>query len=102
LVQKQIHLEGVQLGQCSGFVQGIKGWALVSALCATDAMILVDLGDLPACAFRGLPEFAFLIQVYPKDLRALPGHPEPAVSWSGRFREGGRMLDLSQASRFAR
>jgi putative tryptophan/tyrosine transport system substrate-binding protein len=34
------------------------------------------------------------IQVYPKDLRALPGHPELAVSWSGRFREGSRMLDL--------
>jgi hypothetical protein len=86
LVQKQIHLEGVQLGQegnkilqaaaepidvpghddieistCSGFMQGIKGWALVSALCATDAVVLVDLGDLPACAFRGLPELAFLI-----------------------------------------
>ena len=26
--------------------------------------------------------------------RALPGHPELAVSWSGRFREGSRMLDL--------
>jgi hypothetical protein len=28
------------------------------------------------------------IQVYPKDLRALPGHPEPAVSWHNGFREG--------------
>src|SRR5262249_61764724 len=28
------------------------------------------------------------IQVYPKDLRALPGHPEPAVSWHSGFREG--------------
>src|SRR6266704_2587924 len=28
------------------------------------------------------------IQVCPKDLRALPGHPEPAVSWPGGFRGG--------------
>src|SRR5262249_38285171 len=33
------------------------------------------------------------IQVYPKDLRALPGHPEPAVSWHSGFREEP-MLDL--------
>jgi hypothetical protein len=25
------------------------------------------------------------IQGYPKDLRALPGHPEPAVSWHSGF-----------------
>ena len=24
---------------------------------------------------------------YPKDLRVLPGHPEPAVSWHSGFRE---------------
>src|SRR5438445_2547070 len=35
----------------------------------------------PSCDFR-------TIQVYPKDLRALPGHPEPAVSWHGGFRGG--------------
>src|SRR5438874_1650254 len=28
------------------------------------------------------------IQVYPKDLRALPGNPEPAVSWLSGFRGG--------------
>jgi hypothetical protein len=28
------------------------------------------------------------IQVYPKDLRALPGQPEPAVEVYGGFREG--------------
>src|SRR5215813_8884619 len=28
------------------------------------------------------------IQVYPKDLRALPVHPEPAVSWHSGFRGG--------------
>jgi hypothetical protein len=28
------------------------------------------------------------IQVYPKDLRALSVHPEPAVSWLSRFRGG--------------
>ena len=34
-----------------------------------------------SCDFR-------TIQVYPKDLRALPGHPEPAVSWHSGFRGG--------------
>src|SRR5215831_3065196 len=34
------------------------------------------------------------IQVYPKDLRVLPGHPEPAVSWHSGFRRGEPMLDL--------
>ena len=28
------------------------------------------------------------IQICPKDLRALPGHPEPEVSWHSGFREG--------------
>src|ERR1700747_1341805 len=28
------------------------------------------------------------IQVYPKDLRVLPGHPEPAASWHSGFRRG--------------
>src|SRR5215471_12273437 len=28
------------------------------------------------------------IQVFPKDLRVLPGHPEPAVSWHSGFRGG--------------
>src|SRR5215475_14954935 len=28
------------------------------------------------------------IQVYPKDLQALPVHPEPAVSWHSGFRGG--------------
>jgi hypothetical protein len=35
-----------------------------------------------------------MIQVCPKDPPALPVHPEAAVSWSVRFREGSRMLDL--------
>ena len=40
-----------------------------------------------------LPARFRTIQVYPKDLRALPGHPEPAVSWhSGSGEEP--MLDL--------
>src|SRR2546430_1805418 len=34
-----------------------------------------------SCDFR-------TIQVYPKDLRALPVHPEPAVSWHRGFRRG--------------
>src|SRR6266446_816472 len=38
----------------------------------------------PSCDFR-------TIQVYPKDLRALPGHPEPAVSWHGGFRGGAHV-----------
>jgi len=32
------------------------------------------------------------IQVHPKDLRVLPGHPEPAVSWHSGFREGSPCL----------
>src|SRR6516164_2006562 len=28
------------------------------------------------------------IQVYPKDVGMLPGHPEPAVSWHSGFRRG--------------
>jgi len=35
----------------------------------------------PSCDFR-------TIQAYPKDLRALPVHPEPAVSWHSGFRGG--------------
>src|SRR5262249_13197098 len=38
-------------------------------------------------AGRPTPRFR-TIQVYPKDLRALPGHPEPAVSWHSGFRRG--------------
>src|SRR5438445_13863845 len=34
-----------------------------------------------SCDFR-------TIQACPKDLRALPGHPEPAVSWHSGFRGG--------------
>src|SRR5215471_14767048 len=34
---------------------------------------------------------------YPKDLRVLPGHPKPAVSWHSGFREGSQpMLDLGR------
>ena len=36
----------------------------------------------------GAPPGFRTIQVYPKDLRALPGHPEPAVSWLNGFRRG--------------
>jgi len=36
------------------------------------------------------------IQVHPKDLRALPGHPEAALSWHSGFGEEA-MLDLSEA-----
>jgi len=42
-----------------------------------------------SCAFplAAKPPARFrTIQVYPKDLRALPGHPEPAVSWHSGFR----------------
>src|SRR5262249_17618376 len=31
----------------------------------------------------GQAAIKWIVQVYPKDLRALPDHPEPAVSWSG-------------------
>src|SRR5437763_14934866 len=39
------------------------------------------------------------IQPYPKDLRVLPGHPDPAVSWHSGFRGGAGeepMLDLKR------
>ena len=43
---------------------------------------------------RGRPTPRFrTFQVCPKDLRALPVHPEPAVSWHSGLR-GGAMLDL--------
>src|SRR5262249_6609388 len=35
-----------------------------------------------------LPARFRTIQVCPKDLRALPRHPEPAVSWHSGFRGG--------------
>src|SRR5262245_48708515 len=35
-------------------------------------------------------------QVCAKDLRALPVHPEPAVSWHSGFREGSPMLDVGR------
>ena len=36
----------------------------------------------------GAPPGFRTIQVYPKDLQVLPGHPEPAVSWHSGFRGG--------------
>jgi len=38
------------------------------------------------------------IQVCPKDLRALPEHPKPAVSWHSGFR-GGAHAPVLQVSR---
>src|SRR5256884_2854033 len=43
--------------------------------------------DSDAKSHRPTPRFR-TIQVCPKDLRALPGHPEPAVSWHSGFRGG--------------
>jgi hypothetical protein len=43
--------------------------------------------ELPEQTEAGLTGFR-TIQVCPKDLRALPGHPEPAVSWHSGFRGG--------------
>src|SRR5262249_20897402 len=40
-----------------------------------------------AKSHRPTPRFR-TIQVYPKDLRVLPVHPEPAVSWHSGFRGG--------------
>src|SRR5947207_4173954 len=46
----------------------------------------------PAAGVKGVDRPAgarfSTIQVCPKDLRALPEHPEPAVSWLGGFRGG--------------
>ena len=54
---------GIEIPQCSGLLPGVQTAKMLSARFRT-------------------------IQVYPKDLRALPVHPEPGVSWhiSG-FRE---------------
>src|SRR6516165_7195354 len=41
-------------------------------------------GAALSCDFR-------TFQVYPKALRALPGHPEPAVSWHSGFRGGAHV-----------
>src|SRR5262245_34538731 len=43
---------------------------------------------LPAMAAELVRSEVASIQLYPKDLRALPGHPEPAVSWHSGFRGG--------------
>jgi hypothetical protein len=45
-----------------------------------------------APATSRLPARFRTIQACPKDLRVLPPHPEPAVSWHSGFR-GGAMLD---------
>ena len=45
-------------------------------------------GVSPFKGDRDLPPRFRTIQVYPKDLRALPGHPDPAVSWPQRVPRG--------------
>ena len=42
-------------------MQGIERWPLVLALGAADAVILVDVNDLPAGALCNLPQFAVLV-----------------------------------------
>jgi len=37
-----------------------------------------------------------MFQVYPKDIGALPVHPEPAVSWHSGFPGGDPMLDVGR------
>ena len=54
----------------------------------TCAPMGADARAAPSCDFR-------TIQVYPKDLRALPVHPEPAVSWHSGFGEEP-MLDAGR------
>ena len=44
-------------------------------------------GQTVARGQRLTPRFR-TFQVHPKDLRALPGHPEPGVSWPSGFQEG--------------
>src|SRR5215472_10784694 len=53
----------------------------MSTRSACEARQTLTAGPRLAARFR-------TIQVYPKDLRALPGHPEPAVSWHSGFRGG--------------
>src|SRR5262249_24381968 len=51
------------------------------------ATLLSELGRLQCKRPLHPPGFR-TIQVCPKDLGALPAHPEPAVSWHSAFREG--------------
>src|SRR5262249_40358108 len=53
---------------------------------SSGAILWTRLAARPA-AGRPTPRFR-TIQVYPKDLPALPGHPEPTVSWHSGFRGG--------------
>src|SRR5262245_62146359 len=51
----------IELASGSGLVQGVKRWPLVAALCAADAVVFVDLGDLPARPLCDLAQLAFLV-----------------------------------------
>src|SRR5262249_35500491 len=49
---------------------------------------------LPALVGQPARPCRSVIQDCPKDPRALPGHPELAVSWHSGFRRGEPMLDV--------
>src|SRR5262249_42195931 len=76
--------------------QGLKG-APARALAALKGFIvhfsIISRRRSPAARGKAIGT----IQVLPKDLRALPGHAEPAVSWHSGFRRGGEpMLDVKR------
>jgi hypothetical protein len=45
----------IELPTRSGLMEGIKGWSLIPPLSARDAVILVNLHDLPTGALGDLP-----------------------------------------------
>ena len=75
----------------AAFIMGLAERGLVQD---RDFVIEYRYGDnrpdrLVEVAARPTPRFR-TIQVYPKDLRSLPGHAERAVSWPGGFRGGAQ------------
>src|SRR5262249_20621544 len=64
--------------------------AQISLLLEISGRALAAIGRFAASDAKPIaptPRFR-TIQVYPKDLRELPVHPEPAVSWHSGFRGG--------------
>ena len=51
----------IKLASSCRFVQGVKLRPLVFALGARDAMVLIDMHDLPSGTFGNLAQFTFLI-----------------------------------------
>ena len=51
----------IEFAAGSGLMQGIECWPLVLALGAADAVVLVDVDDIPTSSLGDLPQLALLI-----------------------------------------